>query len=67
MDIDSLVEEEKECVRRFKAKAAELRNSGMSEERAFTEAIQRLPKTCERYQLCRLRLAQMGVPSQPLR
>jgi hypothetical protein len=60
---------EEDCLQRFRTRAAEIRkgNPGMSTDRAFQEAVLSLPAIASRYDNVRLLLAQMGVPSLPLR
>jgi hypothetical protein len=67
--IEELIAREKDCIRRFRAKAAEIKKNDpkMTEQVAFCEAVRQLPKTADRYQMTRLLLAQFGVPCQPLR
>jgi hypothetical protein len=60
---------EAECIRRFRAKAAEIRaaNPQLSAQIAYARAVQALPKTADRYQAARSRLQWAGIPAQSLR
>jgi len=63
------VEVERECIRRFKRKTAEIRamRPELSEEQAFCKAVEQLPETAARYNMARLVLSPAGIPSLPLR
>ena len=67
--IEELQATEKECIRRFRAKAAEIKQEHpeMSSQIAFAKAVSLLPKTADRYQFCRQRLQWAGYPALPLR
>jgi hypothetical protein len=60
---------EVECLRRFRAKAAEIKaaNPTMTAQIAFAKAVTSLPKTADRYQFARQRLQWAGYPALPLR
>ena len=62
-------ETEAECIKRFRAKAAEIRaqHPEMSAQIAFAKAVTALPKTADRYQYARMRLQFAGIPALPLR
>jgi hypothetical protein len=60
---------ERECIRRFRSRAAELRAAepGLTEAEAFCRAVEQLKETAARYQRARLILAPAGIASLPLR
>lgn len=62
-------ETERECLKRFRAKATEIRaaNPEMTASIAFAKAVQALPRTADKYQYARQRLQFAGVPALPLR
>jgi hypothetical protein len=67
--IDQLQAVERECIARFRAKAAEIKaqHPELSGQIAYARAIQALPKTADKYQACRQRLQWAGYPALPLR
>lgn len=67
--IAELQETERECIRRFRQKAAEIKEQHpeLSAQIAFARAVQALPKTADRYQGARQRLQWAGIPGLPLR
>jgi hypothetical protein len=67
--IESLQETEMECLRRFRAKAAEIRaaNPMMTAQVAFVKAVESLPRTADRYQSARMMLQWRGIEALPLR
>ena len=67
--IEELQAIEAECIKRFRAKASEIRaaHPEMSTQIAFARAVQASPKTCDKYQACRQRLMFAGFPALPLR
>jgi hypothetical protein len=67
--ISELQEVERECLRRFRAKAAEIKaqHPEMSQQIAFARAVTALPKTADKYQYDRQRLQWAGYPALPLR
>ena len=67
--IEQFQEDERECLKRFRAKANEIRaaNPEMTASIAFAKAVQSLPRTADRYQYARQRLQFAGIPAQPLR
>jgi hypothetical protein len=67
--IDELRQVEAECIRRFRAKASEIRaaHPELSAQIAFARAVQALPRTADRYHFARQRLQFCGIPSLPLR
>jgi hypothetical protein len=67
--IDELVETEKECIRRFRAKAAQIKTEHpeLSQQIAYARAIQALPKTADRYAGVRQLLQWRGIAALPLR
>jgi hypothetical protein len=66
--IGDWVEVERECIRRFNQRAAELRaaNPQLSEAEAFCRAVEQLKETAARYQDARHALLQVFIPSLPL-
>ena len=66
---EALIEMERECLARFRAKARELQaaNPALSSKIAFCKAVEQLGNTANRYQWCREMLQGRGVPAQPLR
>ena len=67
--ISELQEVEADCIRRFRAKAAEIRSAHpeLSAQIAFARAVQALPRTADKYQGARQRLQWAGFPALPLR
>ncbi len=67
--IEQFQEDERECIKRFRAKAAEIRsqNPMMTPSIAFAKAVQSLPRTADKYQYARQRLQFAGIPALPLR
>jgi hypothetical protein len=67
--IAELQEVERECIARFRQKAAQIRaeHPELSAQIAYARAVQALPKTAAKYQAARQRLQWAGVPAQPLR
>lgn len=67
--ISELQEIERECVSRFRTKAAEIRaaHPELTAQVAYARAVSQLPKTCDRYQMARQRLMFAGIPAIPLR
>jgi hypothetical protein len=67
--IAELQQVEAECIRRFRQKAAEIREQHpeLSAQIAFARAVQALPKTADKYQAARQRLQWAGYPALPLR
>jgi hypothetical protein len=66
---EELVALESECLRRFRARAAQIKaqNPLMSEKVAFCKAVEGLKQTSDKYSWARTRLMFLGVPAQPLR
>jgi hypothetical protein len=69
MDIDAMQAVERECISRFRKKAAEIRaaNPQMTAQIAFAKAVEALPKTADKYQYARQRLQWAGIAALPLR
>jgi hypothetical protein len=67
--VEELQSQEMECLRRFRAKAAEIRaaHPELTSQIAFARAVEALPRTASKYQYIRSRLGLMGVPALPLR
>jgi hypothetical protein len=67
--IDELVQTEAECLRRFRAKAEEIRSQHpeLPSSVAFSRAVAALPRTSEKYLYVRNRLGAAGVAALPLR
>ena len=67
--IEQFQEDERECVKRFRQKAQEIRaaNPQLSPQIAFARAVQALPRTAEKYSYARQRLQFCGIPALPLR
>ena len=67
--VEQLQQTEAECVRRFNAKASEIRaqHPEWTQEVCFAKAVSQMPKTAERYQFTRHRLLMSGVGPLPLR
>jgi hypothetical protein len=67
--IAELQQVEAECIRRFRAKAAEIKaqNPELSAQIAYARAVEALPKTADKYQFARSRLQWAGIPALPLR
>lgn len=67
--ISELQETERECIARFRTKAAEIRaqHPELSSQIAFARAVTSLPRTADKYQAARQRLQWAGVPALPLR
>ena len=67
--VEQLQQTEAECIRRFRAKASEIRaaHPELTGEVAFAKAVSQLPKTAEKYQFTRHRLLMSGVGPLPLR
>jgi hypothetical protein len=67
--VEDLVEVERECIARFRSKAAKLAasNPGVSAQVLFARAVEQMPKTLEGYQAARQRLQFMGIAALPLR
>jgi hypothetical protein len=63
------VEIERECIRRFKRRATEIRatHPELTDAEAFCRAVKELPETTARYNHARLVLSPNGIPSLPLR
>jgi hypothetical protein len=62
--VAELIEIERSCVARFKAKASEIKsqNPKLAPSLCFSEAMAALPNTAEKYSAARLRLTASGVP-----
>jgi hypothetical protein len=67
--VAELQQVEAECIRRFRAKAAEIKSQHpeLSAQIAYARAVQALPRTADKYQGVRQRLQWAGVPALPLR
>jgi hypothetical protein len=67
--ISELQEVEAECLRRFRAKAAEIKaqHPEWNQQIAFAKAVTALPRTADKYQYARQRLMFAGIPALPLR
>ena len=67
--IEGLQATERECLRRFRARAAEIKaaHPEMSEQIAFARAVASLPRTADKYQGVRQLLQWRGIPALPLR
>jgi hypothetical protein len=67
--VEELVEQERECLGRFRAKARELQaaNPALSSKIAFCRAVEQLSATANRYQWTRQMLELRGVRALPLR
>ncbi len=67
--VSELQEIEAECLKRFRAKAAEIRGAHpeMTASIAFARAVQALPKSADRYAYARQLLQMRGVAAMPLR
>jgi hypothetical protein len=67
--VESLQAQERECLSRFRQRAAELRaqHADWSSTYSFTKACEGLPKTLSRYMWLSQMLQARGVPMQPLR
>ena len=67
--IEQFQEDERECVKRFRQKAQEIRaaHPELSAQIAFARAVQSLPRTAEKYSYARQRLQFCGIPALPLR
>jgi hypothetical protein len=66
---EELVAVERECLARFRQKAAELRavSPTMTAQVAFCRAVTMLPKTADKYQFARALLQERGHAALPLR
>ena len=66
---EELREIEASCIAKFKAKAEEIRrmDPGISPAAAFAKAAEALPAVASRYNYVRILLADLGIPSLPLR
>ena len=66
---EELVEQERECLVRFRQKARELQaaNPALSSKIAFCKAVEQLSATSNRYQWTRQMLELRGVRALPLR
>ena len=66
---EELVAVESECLRRFRARAAEIKSQNplMSEKIAFCRAVETMKETSNRYAFVRQVLGMRGVAAQPLR
>jgi hypothetical protein len=67
--IDELRRVEAECVRRFRAKSAEIKaqHPELNGQICYARAVAALPRTADKYSYVRNRLLWMGVPALPLR
>jgi hypothetical protein len=67
--IAELQEIERECIARFRQKAAQIRaqNPELSAQIAYARAVEALPRTADKYQVARQRLQWAGIPALPLR
>jgi hypothetical protein len=67
--IAELQEIERQCIARFRRKAAEIRaaNPELSAQIAYARAVESLPRTADKYQVARQRLQWAGYPALPLR
>ena len=66
---EELVEQERECLARFRTKARELQaaNPALSSRIAFCRAVEQLGATSNKYQWTRQMLEMRGVRALPLR
>lgn len=67
--IDELQTVERECIARFRAKAAQIKEAHpeLTSQICTARAIQALPRTADRYMGVRQRLMFAGYPAMPLR
>jgi hypothetical protein len=67
--IEELQATEVECLKRFRAKAAEIKaqHPEMTQQIAFAKAVTSLPRTADRYQHSRMMLQWRGIAALPLR
>jgi hypothetical protein len=66
---EELREVERECLARFRVKAAEMKaqNPGLKASYAFAKAVTELPRTADKYAFATQCLRNRGIPSLPLR
>jgi hypothetical protein len=67
--IDALQAVERECIARFRKRAAKISaaNPQMTPQVAYAKAVESLPRTADKYQYARQRLTFCGVAALPLR
>jgi hypothetical protein len=67
--VEELVAIERECLARFRQRAAQLKaqNPSLSDSIAFCRAVESLKRTSDKYSWVRQRLMYLGIPGLPLR